>query len=37
LLPHGELREQCMRKARQAETGAHISEWLESPGLEPPQ
>jgi hypothetical protein len=37
LLPPGTLREQVLRKARQAETGAHIGEWLESPGLKPPQ
>jgi hypothetical protein len=37
LLPHGMVREQLLRKARQAETGSHITEWLESPGLRPPQ
>jgi hypothetical protein len=26
-----------IRKARQAETGSHMSEWLRSPGLRPPQ
>jgi hypothetical protein len=26
-----------LRKARQAETGSHISEWLRSPGLQPPE
>jgi hypothetical protein len=36
-LPHGALREQLLRKARQAETGSHISEWLSSPGLRAPQ
>jgi hypothetical protein len=25
------------RKARQAETAAHIDEWLKSPGLQPPK
>lgn len=30
-------REQLLRKARQAETGSHISEWLHSPGLRPPK
>jgi len=25
------------RKARQAETAAHIDEWLKSPGLQPPE
>jgi hypothetical protein len=37
LLPHGAVREATIRKARQAETGAQISEWLRSPGLRPPQ
>jgi hypothetical protein len=36
LLPHGNLREAVERKARQAETGSHISEWLRSPGLRVP-
>jgi hypothetical protein len=26
-----------LRKARQAETGSHMSEWLRSPGLQPPE
>ena len=30
-------RERLIRKARQAETGSHISEWLQSPGLRPPE
>jgi hypothetical protein len=30
-------REDILRKARQAETGAHMSEWLRSPGLQPPK
>jgi hypothetical protein len=33
--PHGVERERLMRRARQAETGSHISEWLGSPGLQP--
>ena len=37
LLPQGALRDAVLRKARQAETGSHISEWLRSPGLRPPQ
>ena len=36
LLPPGAVRENLLRKARQAETGLHISEWLASPGLQPP-
>jgi len=35
--PHGVERERLMRRARQAETGSHISEWLSSPGLQPLQ
>jgi hypothetical protein len=36
-LPPGIRREALLRKARQAETGSHISEWLRSPGLQPPK
>ncbi|GMO75861.1 MULTISPECIES: hypothetical protein [Bradyrhizobium] len=36
-LPLGIERERAIRKARQAETGAHISEWLNSPGLQSPK
>jgi hypothetical protein len=35
--PHGIERERLMRRARQAEAGSHISEWLRSPGLQPPR
>ena len=28
--------DRLLRKARQAETVAHVSEWLSSPGLQPP-
>lgn len=31
LLPPGLDREHAIRKARQAETGSHMSEWLRSP------
>jgi len=37
LLPHGPVRDEALRKARQAETGSHMSEWLRSPGLQPPE
>jgi hypothetical protein len=37
LLPPGARREELIRRARQAETGSRISEWLSSPGLEPPK
>ena len=35
-LPPGAARNELIRKARQAETGSHISAWLRSPGLQPP-
>jgi hypothetical protein len=37
LLPPCALRNEIIRKARQAETGAHINEWLRSPGLQAPK
>ena len=37
LLSPGALRNEIIRRARQAETGAHISEWLRSPGLQAPK
>jgi hypothetical protein len=37
LLPPGAVREALLRRARQAETGSHMSEWLRSPGLQPPK
>jgi hypothetical protein len=37
LLPPGAMREATLRKARQAETGSHMSAWLRSPGLQPPK
>ena len=37
LLPHGSLRDQIVRKARQCETGSHMNQWLQSPGLKPPE
>ena len=37
LLPHGPVREAALRKARHAEAGARINDWLRSPGLEPPK
>ncbi|RTE91700.1 MULTISPECIES: hypothetical protein [Bradyrhizobium] len=35
-LPPGAARDEMLRKARQAETGSQMSEWLRSPGLQPP-
>ena len=36
-LPPGTSRDALIRKARQCETGSHMSEWLSSPGLQPPR
>jgi hypothetical protein len=36
LLPPGADRETLIRRARQAETGSHMSGWLASPGLQAP-
>jgi hypothetical protein len=36
-LPPGPERDIILRKARQCETGSHMSEWLRSPELKPPQ
>jgi hypothetical protein len=35
--PPGMKREDLLRKARQCETGSHMSEWLRSPSLQPPE
>lgn len=35
-LPPGRHRDNLLRLARQAETGARMSEWLRSPGLQTP-
>jgi hypothetical protein len=35
-LPPGREREALLRKARQDEIGAHMTEWLTSPGLRSP-
>jgi len=37
LLPPGAMRDATLRKARQAETGSRMSEWLSSPGLQSPK
>jgi hypothetical protein len=36
-LKPGAVRDDLIRKARQAEIGSHMSEWLSSPGLRPPE
>jgi hypothetical protein len=35
-LPPGEQRNELLRKARQAETASRLDEWVNSPGLQPP-
>ena len=35
--PPGIERERLIRRARQAETAAHMQEWLSSPGLRAPR
>jgi hypothetical protein len=35
-LPYGKKKNQLLRKARQLETASQISQWLSSPGLQPP-
>jgi hypothetical protein len=35
--PGSTARELLLRRARQAETASHISNWLSSPGLQPPK
>ena len=37
LLKPSAARDALIRRARQAETEAHMSEWLRSPGLRPPE
>lgn len=36
-LKPGPQRDALLRKIRQLETGSHVSEWLSSPGLQPPK
>nr|WP_082650132.1 hypothetical protein [Bradyrhizobium lablabi] len=36
LQPHGAEREAALRKADQADTASHMSDWLRSPGLKSP-
>jgi hypothetical protein len=37
LLPPGPERRDLLRRAREAETAAHMNDWLTSPGLQPPK
>ncbi|WP_246774935.1 hypothetical protein [Bradyrhizobium diazoefficiens] len=36
-LTPGAARDDLLRKAHQCETGSHMSEWLRSPRLQPPE
>ena len=35
-LSPGHARDALLRKARQSETAAHMNDWIDSPGLKPP-
>lgn len=35
-LPEGLKRDHVLRKARQCETGSHMTDWMNSRGLQPP-
>ena len=37
MLPPGPLRDELLRKARQADTAAHLDKWASSSGLQPPK
>jgi hypothetical protein len=37
LLPPGAEKDELLRKARQADTTAHLDDWVNSPGLQPPK
>jgi hypothetical protein len=37
LLQPGALRDDLLKRVRQAETASHIEEWVNSPGLQPPR
>jgi hypothetical protein len=36
-LPPGKEQDDLLRRARQADTASHLSEWVNSPGLQPPK
>jgi hypothetical protein len=36
-LPPGRERDELVKKARQAEVAAHLDDWANSPGLQPPR
>jgi hypothetical protein len=35
-LPPGPVKDDLLRKVRQANTAMHLDEWVNSPGLQPP-
>jgi hypothetical protein len=37
LLPPGPERDDLLRRASQADTASHVDEWVNSPGLQPPE
>lgn len=37
LLPSGIEKEELLSKARRADTAAHMNDWVNSPGLQPPK
>lgn len=37
ILRPGAERDELLRKARQADTAAHLHKWADSPGLQPPK
>ena len=37
LLPPGAEKDELLHKAQQADTAAHLNEWANSPGLQPPK
>jgi hypothetical protein len=36
-LPPGIERDEMLKKAQQADTAAHLNDWINSPGLQPPE
>ena len=36
-LAPGPEKDELLRKARQADTASHLTEWVNSPGLQPPE
>ena len=37
MLPPGPERDALLRQARRSETAAHMDDWMNSPGLKPPE